>query len=197
LRELLIATTNPHKVKEIIGGLEGLPITLKTLKDFPDIEISSESGLTCEENAREKALHYSHATGLLTMAEDSGFEVEALNGAPGIYSARYLRPDASYPERFDEIYRALRGRNLTTSAARFVSALALADNQRILFETEGIVEGQVARQPAGNGGFGYDPIFFFPPYGKTFGEVSSREKLAVSHRGQAIRALRAYLKQNP
>jgi XTP/dITP diphosphohydrolase len=196
LRELLIATTNPHKVKEIVGGLEGLSITLKTLKDFPEIAIPSESGPTFADNAREKALHYAHATGVLTMAEDSGLEVEALNGEPGIYSARYLRPEASYPERFDEIYRALRGYNLTTSAARFVSALALADNQRILFETEGIVEGQVARQPAGNGGFGYDPIFFFPPYGKTFGEVSSREKLSVSHRGQAIRALRAYLKRD-
>lgn len=195
MQELLIATTNPHKVKEIVGGLEGFSITLKTLKDFPEIAIPSESGTTFAQNAREKALHYAHATGVLTMAEDSGFEVEALNGEPGIYSARYLRPEASYSERFDEIYRALRGYNLTTSAARFVSALALADNQRILFETEGIVEGQVARQPAGNGGFGYDPIFFFPPYGKTFGEVSSREKLAVSHRGQAIRALRAYLKQ--
>lgn len=196
MRELLIATANPHKVNEIVGVLEGLPIKLKTLTDFSDIEIPNESGSTFSENAREKALHYSRATGLLTMAEDSGFEVDGLNGRPGIYSARYLRPDASYPERFDAIYRALRGRNLTTSAARFVCALALAHNHRIFFQTEGIVEGQVAREPAGRGGFGYDPIFLFPPYGKTFGEVSPAEKLAVSHRGQAMRALRAYLNHN-
>lgn len=196
MRELLIATANPHKVNEIVGVLEGLPIKLKTLTDFSDIEIPNESGSTFSENAREKALHYSRATGLLTMAEDSGFEVDGLNGEPGIYSARYLRPDASYPERFDAIYRALRGRNLTTSAARFVCALALAHNHRIFFQTEGIVEGQVAREPAGRGGFGYDPIFLFPPYGKTFGEVSPAEKLAVSHRGQAMRALRAYLNHN-
>jgi XTP/dITP diphosphohydrolase len=195
-RELLIATTNPDKLKEIAGVFEGFSITLKSLEEFPDIDIPDEIGSTFEENARQKALHYSRATRLLTMAEDSGFEVDALDGQPGIYSARFLRPNASYPERFEAIYAALRQRHIATSAARFVCALALACDGRILFETRGSVEGQLAAQPAGSNGFGYDPVFWFPPYGRTFGEVNSEEKLAVSHRGQAIRALRAHLHEH-
>jgi XTP/dITP diphosphohydrolase len=139
---------------------------------------------------------------MLTLAEDSGFEVDALNCEPGIYSARYLRPDATYPERFDAIYNAIgkatskkqkAGQN---KSARFVCALALASSRDILFETKGVVEGQLADKPAGSGGFGYDPIFCYPPYGKTFGEVSSERKTAVSHRGEAIRALKSHLEQN-
>lgn len=192
---LLVATTNPHKVREIVGILHGLPISLKTLRDVPGVTIPKETGSTFAENAREKALHYARATGLLTMAEDSGFEIEALDGDPGIYSARYLRPGATYPERFDAIYDELRTRHVKTSAARFVCALALASGEKIEFEARGIVEGQLAARPAGEGGFGYDPIFFYPPYGRTFGEVSPEEKEAVSHRGRAIRALRAHLEQ--
>jgi XTP/dITP diphosphohydrolase len=127
------------------------------------------------------------------MAEDSGFEVDALDREPGICSARYLRPDATYPERFEAIYQAVRKRRSGNKAARFVCALALAAGADIVFESEGSVEGELAAQPAGDGGFGYDPIFYYPPYGKTFGEVSPKEKAAVSHRGLAMRALGAYL----
>jgi XTP/dITP diphosphohydrolase len=195
-KELLIATTNPHKVKEIVPLLNGLPVTLKTLKDFPEVKIPLETGSTFAENAREKALYYAKATGLLTVAEDSGFEVDALDCAPGIHSARYLRPDATYPERFEAIYQDLRKRKLKSSAARFVCALALASGKTIMFETKGVVEGQLADRPAGDNGFGYDPIFCYSPYGKTFGEISPKEKTAVSHRGEAMRALRAHLEQN-
>jgi XTP/dITP diphosphohydrolase len=191
--ELLIATTNPHKIKEIVALLAGLPITLKTLRDFGPIDAPQETGSTFHANARDKALYYARATGCLAMAEDSGFEVEQLGGEPGIHSARFVRDEASYDERFREIYKRLRERNQTTSAARFVCALSMADHDRILFETTGTVEGELAPAPVGDGGFGYDPIFYFPPYGKTFGEVSAEEKAAVSHRGQAIRALRDYL----
>ena len=118
-----------------------------------------------------------------------------LDGDPGVQSARYLRPDASYDERFREIYQRLQARKVTASAARFVCALSMADQDRILFETTGSVEGDLAPAPAGDGGFGYDPIFYAPPYGKTFGQVSPREKTAVSHRGKAIRALRDYLQR--
>jgi XTP/dITP diphosphohydrolase len=133
------------------------------------------------------------------MAEDSGFEVDALNGEPGIYSARYLGPNAGYPERFEAIYEAVRKRkdkSGETNAARFVCALALASDGRIAFEARGVVEGQLAAQPSGTGGFGYDPIFCYPPYGKTFAEVTPEQKLAVSHRGKATRALKAHLEQN-
>lgn len=193
---LVVGTTNPHKIKEIIGLLLKLPVNIKTLRDYPDVKPPEEMGATFQENARQKALYYASKTGELTMAEDSGFEVDALDCAPGIHSARYLRPDATYPERFAAIYAELRKRRVTTSAARFVCALALAQGNKITFETKGVVEGQLASKPAGAGGFGYDPIFCYPPYGKTFGEVSLREKAAVSHRGEAIRALRAHLEQN-
>ena len=193
---LLIATTNAHKIKEITSLLQDFPINIKTLKDYPDTRTPAETGSTFQENAREKALYYAKMTGQLTMAEDSGFEVDALDCAPGIHSARYLRPDATYPERFEAIYSELRKRRVKTSAARFVCALALAEGSKITFETKGVVEGQLAAQPVGTGGFGYDPIFCYPPYGKTFAEVSPKEKAAVSHRGEATRALRSHLEQH-
>jgi XTP/dITP diphosphohydrolase len=171
-------------------------VNIKTLKDFPNVKIAEETGSTFEDNAREKALYYAKASGVLTMAEDSGFEVDALDCKPGIHSARYLGPDATYPQRFAAIYSELAKRKVKSSAARFVCALALANGRTITFETKGVVEGQLAAQPAGDGGFGYDPIFCYPPYGKTFAEVSPKEKAAVSHRGEAIRALRAHLEQN-
>jgi XTP/dITP diphosphohydrolase len=190
---LLVATTNPGKLREITRILQGLPVTLKTLADFPGVPIPEETGSSFGENARQKALHYAAATGALTMAEDSGFEVDALNGEPGVYSARYLRDDATYAERFADIYRRVRATGSRDRRARFVCALALADGSHIVFETTAAVEGLLAEAPAGRNGFGYDPILFYPPYGKTFGEVSDDEKTAVSHRGQAIRTLRAYL----
>ena len=193
--ELLVATTNPHKTREIIAILAGLPITLRTLRDFPRVESPEETGDTFQANARQKALYYSKATGCLTIAEDSGFEVEQLDGGPGVNSARYLRADATYSERFRAIYERLHARGVTLSAVRFVCGLSMADNDRILFETTGTVEGLLASEPAGDEGFGYDPIFYFPPYGKTFGQVSPDEKAAVSHRGKAIRALRDYLER--
>ena len=190
---LLIATTNPGKLREISSILDGLPIRLRTLADFPGIPIADETGSTFVENARQKALHYASRTGVQTMAEDSGFVVEALNGEPGIYSARYLRDDATYPERFDEIYRRVRASGARTSKAHFVCVLAVAENGTVVFETTAAVDGLLADSPAGLNGFGYDPLFFYPPYGRTFGEVSDSEKTAVSHRGQAMRAFRAYL----
>jgi XTP/dITP diphosphohydrolase len=196
---LLVATANPDKLNEIVRVLADLPVTLKTLNDFPEVTIAEETGSTFAENARLKALHYATATGLLTMAEDSGFEVDALNREPGIYSARYLGPNATYPERFEAIYaavRRLKDKSDKANGARFVCAVALAADGLIAFETKAVVEGQLAAQPSGSGGFGYDPIFCYPPYGKTFAEVTPEQKLAVSHRGKAIRALKTHLAQN-
>jgi XTP/dITP diphosphohydrolase len=190
---LLIATTNAGKVREIVHILGGLPIALKTLADCPDATVAEETGSSFAENARQKALHYARATGLLTMAEDSGFEVDALNGEPGIYSARYLREDASYEERFADIYRRVRDSAAPGRSARFVCALAVAHSGDVVFETAANVEGLLAEAPAGPNGFGYDPIFYYPSYGRTFGEVSDAEKIAVSHRGQAMRVVREFL----
>jgi XTP/dITP diphosphohydrolase len=191
VRSLLLATTNPGKLREIRQILAGVPIGLKTLADFPDVPTAEETGATFAENARIKALHYAGITRMVTMAEDSGFAIDALDGEPGIRSARYLREDASYAERFDDIYRRVRGRRDLT--ARFVCAVAVADGHNILFETTASVEGRLAPAPAGVNGFGYDPIFLYPPYGRTFGEVSDEQKTAVSHRGRAIRAFRDFL----
>jgi XTP/dITP diphosphohydrolase len=193
VREVLIATTNKGKLREIVGILDGVPVRLKTLSDFSHIPVADETGSSFAENARQKALHYAAATGMLTMAEDSGFEVDALNGEPGIYSARYLSEGATYRERFADIHRRLRESGSTDRSARFVCALAVAHNNEILFETTAAVEGLLADTAAGPNGFGYDPIFLYPPYGKTFGELSDEDKTAVSHRGQAMRAFRAYL----
>jgi XTP/dITP diphosphohydrolase len=132
----------------------------------------------------------------MTVAEDSGFEVAGLGGRPGIHSARYLRPDATYPERFEAIYSELRQRPDATRAARYVCALAVVQGERVIFETRGVVEGELAAAPAGSGGFGYDPIFYYPPLGRTFGELTPEDKAAVSHRGVATRALRGWLEAN-
>jgi XTP/dITP diphosphohydrolase len=192
-KSVLIATTNPGKVREILRILDGLPHELKTLADFPGIPVPEETGATFAENAAQKARYYAGHTGMLTMAEDSGFEIDALNGDPGIFSARYLREDATYDERFADLYERLRQAGADNRHARFVCALAVANGDEVIFETNAKVEGELAAAPAGPNGFGYDPVFFYPPYARTFGEVSDEEKTAVSHRGQAMRAFREFL----
>lgn len=189
---LLVATTNPGKMREIREVLAGLPVSLETLADHPAVAEPDEDGATFRDNARRKALHYAAATRAPTVAEDSGLEIDALDGEPGVRSARYN--GRTYEERFARLYAALDRRGGRQSAARFVCALALARDGAILFETEAIVEGRIAPAPRGSNGFGYDPIFFYPPYGRTLAEVSTEEKLAVSHRGQVFRRLQEYLR---
>ena len=190
---LLLATTNPHKITEIRQILAGLSIILDTLADHPPIPEPHETGRSFADNARLKALHYNRATGISTVAEDSGLEIDALEGAPGVLSARFTGD--TYPEKFRAIYDALRARGRPASTARFVCALALARDGSIVYEATGRVEGTIAPAPLGAGGFGYDPIFFYPPSGRTLAEVPTEEKAAVSHRGQAFRALRVYLEK--
>jgi XTP/dITP diphosphohydrolase len=190
---LLVATTNPGKLREIAGVLAGAPVTLRWLRDLPAVEEPDETGRTFAENARQKALYYASHTGLLTVAEDSGLAVEALGGAPGVLSARF--PGATYADRFDGLYALLDRAGQPESPAQFVCALAVAAGGRILFEATGVVEGRITRPPRGEGGFGYDPIFLYPPFGRTLAEASAEEKAAVSHRGQAFRALRAWLER--
>jgi XTP/dITP diphosphohydrolase len=191
MRRLLIATTNPGKIREIRGILEGLPIELATLDRFPGIVEPEETGDTFAENARLKALYYSEKTGLPAVADDSGIEIEALGNAPGVHSARWHGTD--YAVKFAAIYRELATQGLATSQARFVAHIALAEHGRVLFEATGTVEGQIAPEPRGTHGFGYDPIFFYPPYGCTLAEVEGVKKAAVSHRGSAFTLLRAWL----
>jgi XTP/dITP diphosphohydrolase len=191
---LLLATTNRDKIREIRQLLEPTPYDLITLDAWPDLVAPEETGRTFEENARAKAMYYAAATRELTVAEDSGLEIDALGGAPGVESARYRGANTTYPEKFALIYDALRRARTIDSPVRFVCALALVRDGRVLFETRGTVEGRLAPEPKGAGGFGYDPIFFYPPYGQTLAEAGDR-KAAVSHRGQAFRALRRFLEE--
>lgn len=188
---LLVATTNRGKLAEIRAVLDGMPTTLTSLDDHPPVEAPEETGATFAANARLKARRYAEATGELTVAEDSGLEIDALDGEPGVRSARFN--GESYAEKFAAIRRMLARRGTDASTARFVCALALADAGGILWETAGLVEGRVQFPPRGDRGFGYDPIFHYPPCGRTLGEVTPAEKTAVSHRGRAFRALRRHL----
>ena len=192
MTRLLVATTNHNKVREIRQLLAGAPVELLTLEAWPALAAPKETGRTFEENARLKAEYYAEATGELTVAEDSGLEIAALGGAPGVESARFGGADASYPDKFALIYTALRSRGGLESPARFVCALVCATHDRVLFEGRGTVEGRIAPAPRGEGGFGYDPIFFYPPFGQTLAEVGDL-KAAVSHRGKAFRKLCDFL----
>jgi XTP/dITP diphosphohydrolase len=190
---LLVATTSRDKVREIQQLLWGLPYEIVTLQRWPHLSPPPESAPSFIQNARDKARYYAEATGELTVAEDSGLEIRALDGAPGVHSARFGGPAASYVQKFALIYDALRAKDAIASPARFVCALALVSEGQVLFETEATVEGRIASEPRGTNGFGYDPIFFYPPYQSTLAEVMAEEKASVSHRGQAFRALRQFL----
>src|SRR5215471_17650982 len=193
MRRLVVATTNPGKLREIETLLEAVPFSLVTLANWPDIPPPEETGRTFAANAQLKALYYARHTGQLTVAEDSGLEIDELGGAPGVESARFGGAGSSYPEKFTLIYDALRAQKAEMRTARFVCALALARGDEVVFETRGTVEGTIAPEPKGSGGFGYDPIFYYPPFGYTLAEASPEEKAIVSHRGQAFRKLRRYL----
>lgn len=187
---LLIATTNPNKVREIRPLLADLPIELLTLADVATIPEPEETGTTFWENARIKALAYASATGMIAVAEDSGLEIDAMNGEPGVYSARFMGAETPYPDRFKEIFRRLTGADRT---ARFVTALAVAQPNTILFETETSVEGEIAAAASGEHGFGYDPIFWYPPFKVTTAQLPDRDRAVISHRARAFRDLRRWL----
>lgn len=191
---LLIATTNTGKLREIREILDGAGLELLGLADLAPIDEPEETGATFEENARIKALAYAGHSGHRTVAEDSGLAIDALDGEPGVRSARFLRPDAPYQERFAAIFERLAARPDRPRTARFVCAVAVAEPGRILFEARGEVEGVIAESAAGSGGFGYDPIFFYPPYGATLAEVGQADKLAIAHRGVAFRAVAEWIR---
>lgn len=194
---LLLATTNQNKVREIQALLKDLPIDLVTLAELPPIPEPAETGHTFWENAREKALAYARASGVTAAAEDSGIEIAALDGEPGIHSARFLGPDVPYPVRFEEIYRRISARPSVSREARFVTALAVAEpDGTVLFETEAFVDGEIAAAPAGTNGFGYDPIFFFRPFGRTTGALTAEEKSSISHRARAFRNFAVWYKHS-
>ena len=190
-RTLVVGTTNRHKLTEIERILDGLAWAVEPIAAYSAGPAPEETGRTFAENARLKALHYGRRAPCLTVGEDSGLEIDGLGGEPGVRSARFN--GATYAEKFDVIYARLRERRAVASPARFVCAVAAVEHGRIVFEATGAVEGRIADAPAGDGGFGYDPIFFYPPYGCTLAEVSAERKALVSHRGRAFRKLRQFL----
>jgi XTP/dITP diphosphohydrolase len=195
---LLVATTNRNKLREIRAIMAGLGLDIEGLDAYPAVPEPEETGATFEENARQKAVYYSTRLGVPAVAEDSGLEIDGLGGEPGVHSARYGGPEAdTYDKKFALVYRRLRERGAPGSTARFVCALAMADGARILYEARGTIEGDIADGPRGGGGFGYDPIFFSPPHGRTLAELTEDEKAQVSHRGQAFRRFREALLAKP
>jgi XTP/dITP diphosphohydrolase len=188
---LLVATTNAGKLREIQHILADVPYDVRSLEGFPDLPAPDETEATFEGNARLKARYYAAATGLLAVADDSGLEIDAMGGRPGVLSARY--PGATYPERFANIWTEMAASGRSERTARFVCAIALAAPDAILFEHRGTVEGEILPEARGTEGFGYDPIFFSPELGKGLGEATLAEKQRVSHRGRAFSALRRYL----
>ncbi len=200
--QLLIATSNSGKIREIEEALLGLPITPRYLAEFPDLSSVEEVGETYEENAVLKALGYSSATGLYALADDSGLEVDALKGKPGVRSARFGGEHASDADRTAKLLREISGYPDRERSARFVCCMAIAGNSpadstatRVLHVSEGICEGLIAQEPLGTNGFGYDPVFIPAHYQKTFGELTPEVKATLSHRAKALAAMRQFLAQ--
>jgi XTP/dITP diphosphohydrolase len=192
--DLLIATGNAGKLREIRALLSDLPIRLLSLTDFPTIEEVDESGSTFAENAALKAAGYAGQARVLTLADDSGLEIDALGRAPEVRSARYLGEHASYAERMSTLLTAVRDLKDEARSARFVCALAIAsDNQEMVYTIVAKCEGRLADAPRGSGGFGYDPIFIPEGFTQTFGELPSDLKNRISHRGRALAEARKFL----
>ncbi len=202
--KLLVATTNPGKMAELSAMLSDLAdqIEWHSLRDFPDAQEVEEDGATFAENAAKKALGYAQQTGLWTLADDSGLVVDALNGQPGIHSARFAAENGGTLPRCQQdiknnqkLLSLLKGIPQHQRSARFVCCMCLASPQEILIQTEGKIEGQIIDTPQGSNGFGYDPLFFVPALGKTTAQLDSSHKNIISHRGQAVEKLKPLLQK--
>jgi XTP/dITP diphosphohydrolase len=201
-RTLVLGTRNPGKLREITQVLGDLPVRVVGLDEFPAMPEPVEDGATFAENARNKALHYARATRHWCLADDSGLEVDALNGAPGVRSARYAAdhcPTGADRLTIDQannakLLSALEGVGDERRTARFVCHLALADPEHVFIETFDTVEGRIGYEPRGSNGFGYDPLFFIPEAGCTTAELPEEEKNRISHRGKAVRHFAGLLK---
>jgi len=185
---LVIATGNPGKTAEIRDMLKGFPIDIKNLDDFGPIPPVVEDGDTFDENAYKKASFVSKILGYPALADDSGLVVDALDGAPGVYSARYAGENASDQQRYTKLLDEMKGHTNRQAAFECVISLAVPTGAALTYE--GRCEGLIAEEPSGDGGFGYDPVFYYPPLKKTFGELSREDKSRISHRGKALGELK-------
>lgn len=200
--KILVATTNSGKLEELseLLGDIGADIEWLCLKEFPGIEEVVEDGGTFAENARKKALGYAKATGLWTLADDSGLVIDALDGQPGVFSARFADDECPSTDRkaldvanYQKALRLLKDIPDSQRTARFVCHLCLADDKEILLDATGTVEGVINHEPVGENGFGYDPIFYIPSLKKTAAQLKNHEKNQISHRGNAIGKLKPLL----
>ena len=192
---LVLATLNPAKGRELIELLGLVPFEIRLLAEIPGARLPEETGATYAENALVKARTAAEQTAALALGDDSGLEVDALGGAPGLYSARFGGPGLDDRGHLELLLERLRGVPPPRRTARFRCVIALAGPSRAARVVEGVAEGVIAEAPRGSGGFGYDPIFFYPPLGRTFAELSDGEKAAVSHRGLALEAARRLLSE--
>lgn len=190
--ELLVATRNAGKVQEIRLALQDLPLRLRFLDEFPELSAVDESGKSYVENATIKARSYSKQTGLCALADDSGLEVDAFGGAPGVWSARYGGNVVSDEERIGRLLSELSRSQDRERQARFICVVAIADS-RLINVAEGSCEGRIADAPRGDNGFGFDPIFIPQNYESTFAELSLHTKNKISHRAQALARTRNFL----
>jgi len=195
--DLLLASLNPGKLAEMRTLVEGLPFRVLGPEDVGIERAPEETGHTFIENAILKARHYSRQSGRLAVADDSGLSVDALDGGPGLFSSRFGGEGASDADRNRLLLERLRGVPAELRGAHFTSAVAVAQGDEILFQAVETVDGRIAEEPRGPNGFGYDPLFFYPPFGKTFGEVPHEQKDRVSHRGKAFARLRTFLARLP
>ena len=190
---LLLASQNAGKLSEMKTLVTGLPFRVIGPRDLGIAESPEETGTTFLENAILKARYYAARSGRLTVADDSGLAVDALDGGPGLFSSRFGGEGASDDDRNQLLLRKLAGVPPEKRTARFTSAVAVARDGEVLFTAQESVAGLIADAPRGTNGFGYDPLFFYPPFGRTFGESAREDKDRVSHRGKAFARLRAFL----
>jgi XTP/dITP diphosphohydrolase len=191
--ELLLATQNAGKLNEMRVLLAGMPFQIVTPRDLGIFDSPEETGTTFQENATLKARHYAQLTGRLAVADDSGLSVDALGGAPGLYSSRFGGEGRSDADRNALLLEKLRGVPDAQRTARFTCAVVVALGEELLFQAVEHVEGLIAHAPSGPNGFGYDPLFYYPPFGETFGTAPAARKDTVSHRGKAFARLRLFL----
>jgi XTP/dITP diphosphohydrolase len=184
--ELVLATRNRHKGEELSALLGDLGIRIRTLADFPEAPEVEEDGLTCEANAIKKATEISRATGLTAVADDTGLEVDALGGRPGVYAARYAGEGATYEDNCKKLIQELSGVPREQRTARFITVAAIVVPGEPAQVAHGALEGYITEAPVGSGGFGYDPVFYVPEVGATLAEISAEQKNLISHRAKAF-----------
>ena len=193
--ELVLATGNRDKQREMKAFLQDLGLTIRTLDEFPAAPVVIEDGETCRSNAGKKAGEIARFTGLFTLADDTGLEVDVLGGRPGVYAARYAGAHASYEDNCRKLLDELTGVPADQRGARFLTVVAIADPDASVEFVEGVLQGRIADHCSGVHGFGYDPVFMVPELGKTLAELTLDQKNQISHRGQALAKAKVVLKR--